>query len=65
MADEFEFILADASAGKRFVKLAGVLAPDAPPSEHDDPIADALHEFRQERTRRLMAPGAWRMARGA
>ncbi len=46
-------IMADASPGKRLVKLEGVLAPDMEPADGVDPIADALHEFRQERKRRF------------
>jgi hypothetical protein len=41
------------SAEQRIVKLAGVLAPLAPPSPHVDPIGDTLQEFRHERQQRL------------
>ncbi len=46
-------IMADASPGKRLVKLEGVLASDMEPADGVDPIADALHEIRQERKRRF------------
>ncbi len=45
--------MAEASPGKRLVKLEGVLAPSIEPAYDVDPIADALHEFRQERKRRF------------
>jgi hypothetical protein len=48
-------VLADTSTAQRVVKLAGVLAPEVPPSEDGDPIADALREFRQERQERFEA----------
>ena len=46
-------IQADSSAEQQIVKLAGVLAPQAPPPPHVDPIADALQEFRHERQQRF------------
>ena len=46
-------VLADSSAEKRIVKLAGILALDKPPPMHIDQIADSLQEFRQERKQRF------------
>ena len=46
-------IQADSSTQERIVKLAGVLAPQAPPPPHVDPIADVLQEFRYERQQRF------------
>ena len=46
-------IQADSSAEPRTVKLSVVLAPQAPPPPHVDPIADALQEFRHERQQRF------------
>lgn len=46
-------IQADFSVEQRIVKLAGVLAPQAPLPSHVDPIADALQEFRHERQQRF------------
>jgi len=46
-------IQADSSDEQRIIKLAGILAPQVPPSSHVDPIADALQEFRHERQQRF------------
>ncbi len=49
-----EVIALAGSADERpTVKLAGVLAPDVPPPEDADPVADALDELRREREQRF------------
>ncbi len=48
-----EVIIQAASPAKlRLVRLAGVLAPQGPPSSQVDAIADALQDFRYERQQR-------------
>lgn len=46
-------VLADIAPAKRVVQLAGVLAPGKAPPGDEDPVADALRELRQERSRRF------------
>ncbi len=46
-------VLAGSADERRTVKLAGVLAPDVPPPEDADPVADALAELRREREQRF------------
>ncbi len=46
-------VLAGSADERPTVKLAGVLAPDVPPPEDVDPVADALGELRREREQRF------------
>lgn len=48
-------ILAETPSEKQVVSLAGVLAPTVAPAEEEDPVADALRAFRQERQDRFAA----------
>ena len=46
-------IQVDSPVEQQIVKLAGILTPDTPLRPNDDPIANVLQEFRNDRQQRL------------